>query len=131
MTSNTNNKSSSLQSTASIAAGLSAALIGILQFIFPNSPKEMMAIGSSIIPLIVTFIVSILQWCFVKWGFKTTSEMASENILDERINFLRAQIDIEKQASRNVTELEKSLNDAILAKAKLYEVEANRIGLHG
>lgn len=128
MTSNTNNKSSSLQSTASIAAGLSAALIGILQFIFPNGPKEMLAIGSSIIPLIVTFIVSILHWCFVKFGFKTTSEMAAENILDQSIIFLRSQIDIENQAGRNVTELEKSLNNAILAKAKLYVVEAHKIG---
>lgn len=106
------------------SSSISGALIAALQF--SGWSKETIGILSALLPMIVSLLVLVLRWLFVYCDFKTVEEMTSEKRLDDGISFLKQQIAEGIEVGRDVSQLNEKLNKAILARANLYEIEANR-----
>jgi hypothetical protein len=115
------NKGTLSWKSASGVGALSTMSIAIIQSGVLELTSQEITLYTTIAPIISTAVVTLSIWLLAFSGFKTTSQLVAEKQVDNHIVFLKNEIDQNKKAENDTSELQKQLTKAYISKSKLSE----------
>ncbi|WP_022940077.1 hypothetical protein [Psychromonas hadalis] len=115
------NKTENNKGLVGAAAGVSTILVCLCQYNLMGLDADSIKALSAMSPIIASGTVTICYWIFLHFNGETIAEKTVNNKVDRAISFLRQQIEEHKGNGLDTTKLEAQLDDAIIAKSKLYK----------